>query len=183
MAVLRFSPDLYAQALRFAAAAHGAQKVPGSELPYVVHVCTVAAEVIAALETEPHDDPDLAVACALLHDVVEDTAVGIEAIERDFGARIAAGVKALTKDGTLPKDARMGDSLDRIRRQPQEVWMVKLADRITNLQPPPSHWSAEKCRAYRIEAETILAALDSASATLAARFRGRLAVYRRFEPS
>ena len=182
MPVLRFSPDLYAQALRFTAAAHGAQQVPGSDLPYVVHVCTVAAEVIAALETEPHDDPDLAVACALLHDVVEDTAVAIEVIERDFGARIAAGVEALTKDPTLPKDARMGNSLNRIRCQPQEVWMVKLADRITNLQPPPAHWSPEKCRTYRVEAETILTALGSASAMLASRFRQRLAEYRRFEP-
>ena len=179
----RFSPNWYLKSLRFAATAHGSQKVPGSDLPYIMHVCTVAAEVIAALESEPHDDPDLAVACALLHDVVEDTSVGIEALERDFGSRIAAGVQALTKNPGLPKEAQMGDSLDRIRRQPLEVWMVKLADRITNLQPPPAHWSPEKCRTYRMEAETILEALGAASTTLAGRFRQRLAEYRRFEPS
>lgn len=181
MATGRFSPDLYLRALRFAAAAHGAQKVPGSDLPYVVHVCAVAAEVIAALGHEPHDDPDLGVACALLHDVVEDTAVPIAAVAAEFGSAIAAGVLALTKNAALPKEQRMRDSLERIRRERREVWMVKLADRITNLQPPPSHWTAEKCRSYRLEAETILEALGSASEHLAARFRDRLAAYRRFE--
>jgi (p)ppGpp synthase/HD superfamily hydrolase len=177
----RFSSELYARALRFAAGAHGEQRVPGTEHPYLVHVCTVAAEVIAALEVEPRQDPDLAVACALLHDVVEDTKVRLDAVERDFGAPVAAGVAALTKQASLPKEQRMADSLERIRRQPPEVWMVKLADRITNLQPPPAHWTQEKCGAYRREAEAILEALGEASRTLAARLRERIAGYRRFE--
>jgi (p)ppGpp synthase/HD superfamily hydrolase len=175
----QFSPELYGRALRFAAGAHGEQRVPGTEHPYVVHVCTVAAEVIAALEVEPRHDRDLAVACALLHDVVEDTKVGLDVVERDFGAQVAAGVAALTKNASLPKEQRMSDSLERIRRQPAEVWMVKLADRITNLQPPPPHWSQEKCHAYRCEAEVILKELGKASRTLAGRLRQRIADYRR----
>ena len=31
-----------------------------------------------------------------------------------------------------------------MKTQPIEVWMVKLADRITNLLPPPAHWNEEK---------------------------------------
>src|SRR5215510_3340555 len=100
-----FSVDLYLKALRFAAAAHGAQKVPGTEHPYLVHVCSVAAEVIGALEAEAHPQPDLAVQCALLHDVAEDTLVGIGPIEAEFGTAVAAGVAALTKDDGLTKEA------------------------------------------------------------------------------
>jgi len=175
------SPEPYVRALRFAASAHGVQKVPGTDHPYVVHVCSVAAEVIAALEIEPHADPDLAIACALLHDVVEDTSVPLADVERAFGPRVAAGVSALTRDTKAPKEARTGADLDRIRLQPHEVWMVKLADRITNLQPPPKDWTPGTCRTYRIEAEAIADALGDASGVLVARLRARIASYRRYE--
>ena len=32
-----FSPDLTVQALKFAAARHATQKIPGSDLPYILH--------------------------------------------------------------------------------------------------------------------------------------------------
>jgi len=175
------SPEPYVRALQFAASAHGDQKVPGTDHPYLVHVCSVAAEVIAALEIEPHPDPDLAIVCALLHDVVEDTGVTPSDVQRAFGARVAAGVSALTKDAKGAKEARMQSSLNRIRLQPREVWMVKLADRITNLQPPPRTWTREKCRTYRAEAETIADALSDASAVLVARLRARIDGYRKYE--
>jgi len=175
------SPEPYVRALQFAASAHGDQKVPGTDHPYLVHVCSVAAEVIAALEIEPHPDPDLAIVCALLHDVVEDTGVTPSDVQRAFGARVAAGVSALTKDAKGAKGARMQSSLNRIRLQPREVWMVKLADRITNLQPPPRTWTREKCRTYRAEAETIADALSDASAVLVARLRARIDGYRKYE--
>jgi guanosine-3',5'-bis(diphosphate) 3'-pyrophosphohydrolase len=173
-----FSADVYLKALRFAASAHGAQKVPGTDHPYLVHVCSVAAEVIAALQHEPQERPDLAVQCALLHDVAEDTPVDLDVIEGEFGPEVRAGVSALSKNPALSKDAAMADSLLRIQAQPREVWLVKLADRITNLQPAPAHWTADKRRAYRIEAEGILAALGSASAFLSGRFKERLEEYR-----
>jgi (p)ppGpp synthase/HD superfamily hydrolase len=173
-----FSVDLYLKALRFAASAHGAQKVPGTDHPYLVHVCSVAAEVIAAFQHEPHDKPDLAVQCALLHDVAEDTPVDLDLIEAEFGPEVRAGVSALSKDPSLPKEAAMADSLERIQRQPREIWLVKLADRITNLQPAPAHWTPDKRTAYRVEAEGILAALGSASAFLTGRFQQCLEEYR-----
>ena len=69
---MSFSPDLYVKALNFAARAHGSQLTP-INLPYVVHVTSVCMELIRALEAEPSRDGDLAVPCALLHDVLEDT--------------------------------------------------------------------------------------------------------------
>lgn len=178
---MSFSLDLYVRAVRFAALAHGPQKMPGLEVPYIAHPCQVAAEVILALQKEPHDAPDLAVACALLHDVVEDTSVRLDAIEKEFGPTIAKGVSALTKDSALPKERQMKDSLARIVVQPQEIWMVKLADRVSNLDQPPHYWTKEKCRAYRVEAETILEILGAASAVLSARLEERMRDYRRFE--
>ena len=170
-----FDADLYVRALRFAAGKHAGQAVPGTELPYVVHVVSVAGEVIAALGDVAR--PDLAIACALLHDTVEDTGTTLDEIAAAFGTEVAAGVAALTKDAALPKPERMADSVRRIRAQPREVWCVKLADRITNLAPPPVGWTREKCRAYREEAGEIVAALGEASAMLAMRLRAKIEAY------
>jgi (p)ppGpp synthase/HD superfamily hydrolase len=174
-----FTPERYVAALRFAAERHAAQKVPGTELPYLVHVTSVAAEVISVLPQTPDIDADFAVACALLHDTVEDTATTYADLVVAFGPRVADGVRALSKSTSdeLTKLERMTDSLRRIGQQPREVWMVKLADRITNLAPPPVFWTRDKCRAYRDEAIVIADALGAASAALDARIRGRIAAY------
>jgi len=175
-----FSPDRYVETMRYAAARHNAQKEPGHDLPYLVHVVSVAAEVIAALPTTKLADPDLAVTVALLHDTVEDTGTTFEEITAMFGAAVAAGVAAMTKNETLDKPLRMPDSLRRIRAQPPEIAVVKLADRITNLSAPPHYWTKEKCSAYREEAVTIAEALGYASATLEARLRARIDSYKAF---
>jgi len=184
-----FDVERYVAALRFAAERHAGQRVPGTELPYLVHVTSVTAEVIAALPGSGLDG-DLAVTCALLHDTVEDTADGADAkhqlaaqIASRFGPAVRDGVLALSKrdvaaDGTaIPKVQRMADSLQRIRAQPHAVWAVKLADRITNLAPPPSHWTRDKCAAYQAEARDILDALGAGCAALAERLRARIEAY------
>jgi len=168
-------PERYVAALRFAAERHRDQRVPDSEFPYLVHVASVAAETIAALV--PGIDADLAVGCALLHDTIEDTATTHAELAERFGPAIADGVLALSKTSALPKAEQMADSLRRITAQPREVWMVKLADRITNLAPPPRTWTVDKRRRYRDEAVRIADALGTASPVLDARIRARIAAY------
>jgi (p)ppGpp synthase/HD superfamily hydrolase len=177
MTQANWSQDAYIKAYRFAAQAHQGQTVPGTDLPYLMHLSFVSMEVIAALQVEPGRDGDLAVQCALLHDTLEDTPVTYAEVFREFGPRVAAGVLALTKNADLPKEHQMGDSLRRIAQQPREVGMVKLADRVTNLQPPPAYWTAQKIEAYRAEAEQILAALGVSSPSLAARLKAKIAAY------
>jgi len=177
---MTFSPERYVAALELAATKHAAQKVPGSELPYLVHVVTVAAELIASFAAMTQLDEDLAVQCALLHDTIEDTGTSRDEIAAKFGDAVAAGVSALSKDASLPKPEQMADSLRRIREQPREVWMVKLADRITNLSESPHYWTRDKRIAYRDEAIVIADALGSASPALDGRIRGRIADYARF---
>jgi (p)ppGpp synthase/HD superfamily hydrolase len=174
---MTWDQDQYVRALRFAAAAHDGQTITGTTLPYIVHAATVAMEVIAAIAAGGASDANLAVQCALLHDVVEDTSVTRDGIEAAFGPAVAAGVAALSKDAALPKPDAMRDSLARIRQQPHEVWIVKLADRISNLMPPPAHWTPERCAAYRDEAQLILDTLGAASPLLAARLAGKIAAY------
>lgn len=179
---MSFDPDAYRQALELAGRSHAEQKTP-TGLPYVVHLSCVAMELIRALRAEPGHDETFAVTCALLHDVLEDTPTPASEIGAVFGARVLEGVQALTKNAALEKDVLMQDSLERIRRQPPEISMVKLADRITNLAPPPAHWTKMKIAAYRVEAQSILDALGGASPFLAARLRQRIESYPPVRPT
>lgn len=177
-----WSQDKFLKAWNFAAEAHSGQTVPGSRRAYINHVGSVAMEILAAVARRRDvARPDLAVQCALLHDVVEDTPTTIAEIEATFGADVAAGVEALTKDPTLgSKAAQMADSLRRIRREPREVWMVKMADRITNLQKPPGHWRPDKITRYREEAQLIHDKLHEGCPVLAERLARKIADYARF---
>jgi (p)ppGpp synthase/HD superfamily hydrolase len=176
----RWSQDTYIEAYWFAANAHRGQTVPGTDLPYIIHPTLVALEVIAALDLEPGQNEDLAVQCALLHDVIEDSDVGLEQIRAGFGEAVAKGVLALSKDESLAKELRLEDSLRRIRLESREVWMVKLADRITNLRPPPQFWTGEEIARYREEALRIYETLKDASPALSTRLKARIDAYQAY---
>lgn len=172
--------ERYAAAWEFATLRHLDQtyggREPGQRIPYINHLASVAAEVLWGLDAD--DDLDLALSCALLHDVIEDTPTRFEEVRERFGAAVAEGVLALSKDATLPsRTAQMEDSLRRIRCQPREIWAVKLADRISNLYHPPFYWGPERIEAYKAESELILAALGDAHPRLAARLAEKLAAY------
>jgi (p)ppGpp synthase/HD superfamily hydrolase len=150
-----------------------------------MHFSLVAMEVIAALEKGTGMNGVLAVQCALLHDTMEDCGTAYEQLAKRFGVAVAGGVKAVTKDefvgAGLPKRERkklqMADSLERIKKQPREIWIVKMADRIVNLQPPPGHWKPGKISRYREEALLIHQSLKTASHYLAARLQEKIAWY------
>lgn len=174
-----FCPETYKQTLRSAALAHEGQLMP-SGAPYMVHVNSVAMEVIQSLYAEPmsFDEGTLAICCALLHDTIEDTGMQTAHLQ-DFGDDVVDGVRALTKDKALDKEASMRDSLARLKKEPLAVQRVKLADRISNLDPPPRYWDVAKCRAYQQEARVILDELHGASDYLANRLERKIADYDR----
>ncbi|OUL36873.1 phosphohydrolase [Nostoc sp. T09] len=175
-----WSQESYIKAYKFAAQAHQGQKMPGSEIPYIMHLSFVSMEVLAALNVEKETDGNLAIQCALLHDTIEDTHTTYEQIEAEFGEAVAKGVLALTKDKNLDKHLQMEDSLQRIKQQPKEIWMVKLADRISNLQSPPHYWSIEKITKYREEGIHIYEALRESSDFLASRLASKIQDYKSF---
>lgn len=176
-----FSQEEYLKALRFVAKAHKEQKTPYG-LPYLTHVTSVAMEVIhASIESKLDDDKaNKAISCALLHDVLEDTDMTFDDIFNEFGLDIAEGVEALSKDENLPKKQQMQDSLNRILEQPYEIQLVKLADRITNLQKPPNDWDNEKKKAYLKEAKFILSCLKNSNLYLSARLEKKIEDYNQY---
>lgn len=185
-----WTPEEYKRAYLFAARAQRGQSWPGDkDLPYIAHFSLVSIEIITALNLEKHEglDGDLAIKCALLHDVVEDAVKGLEEtitveeqIRAEFGKKVADGVLALTKNKNLPKNQRLDDCLVRIKLQPSEIWMVKMADRIVNLEPPPDFWTTEKKKQYHKDAIKIYNSLKDANEYLAKRLGDKIGTYKQF---
>lgn len=113
-----------------------------------------------------------------MHDTVEDTDTTIKELKENFGENIANAVSALSKDKNLPIDEQFTDNLNRIKKQPKEVWAVKLADRITNLQSAPRNWSYDKRKGYLKEAQIILDELGKSNDSLAKRLEAKISEYR-----
>lgn len=170
--------DLYQKTIKYAGEKHAFQFIPDSSVSYIVHLANVAMEVMRSYEESPEFDLHFAIQLALLHDVLEDTDTDFEELSQEFGTDIAIGVLALTKDESFAsKEDKMMDSLQRIRSKRKEVGLVKLADRIVNLQEPPASWDTDKVAEYRKEAVVILHYLKSTNEYLAARLKAKIQEY------
>lgn len=175
-----WSEEYYQKALIFAANAHQDQKVKGKNYPYIVHVINVCTEVITAIFKSKVKAPDLAIQCSLLHDTIEDTDATYKDIFELFGKNVADGVIALSKDKKLAKNEQIIDSINRIKKQPIEVGLVKLADRIVNLQEPPSHWTLAKIKEYQKDAVLIYENLKRCNKYLAKRLDKKIKDYSKY---
>lgn len=172
--------DLYQKAIKFAGEAHKNQIVPGTESNYLLHLSNVAMEVLFAYMDNQNFDLNFAVQLALLHDIIEDTEVTYSELTEIFDNKIADGVLALTKDKKLAKKFQLNDSLERIHKQPKEVGIVKLADRITNLQKPPALWNIEKKKSYLLQVTDIYAILAKSNDYLANRLDTKIREYEQY---
>jgi len=170
---------LLQKAWAFASHKHNGQLYPGSaKLPYITHIGSVLLELFPALRENAGLDAETAVCCAILHDTMEDTHTTIQEILDQFGEKVSAGVLALSKNKNLKGEEAILDSLDRIKKQPHEIWMVKLADRAANLQTPPDHWGSSKRLAYALEGQFILDALGAASPAIAKILAARIEMWK-----
>ncbi|MBP9151292.1 MAG: bifunctional (p)ppGpp synthetase/guanosine-3',5'-bis(diphosphate) 3'-pyrophosphohydrolase [Flavobacteriales bacterium] len=170
--------ERYQTAMKYAGEMHSEQKVPGTNANYLLHISNVTMEVLVAFAHSPDFDIELAIQAAILHDTVEDSDATVEDIRELFGNDVAEAVSALTKDPSIKdKNEKMQDSLNRINLLSKEVGMVKLADRITNLQPPPPHWSREKCLNYLEQAKSMSKDLAGKNEYLNKRLDSKLEEY------
>jgi (p)ppGpp synthase/HD superfamily hydrolase len=124
----RFHSELLSSAVSFVLEHHGQQvrKIDG-RTPYAAHLFGVALILQrAGCDTDT-------VAAGLLHDVLEDTEVNYEELERAFGPRIAEIVRGVTEDKRLPWEARKQLYIETVGRAGPEVRAVCAADKINNL--------------------------------------------------
>lgn len=126
--------SLLDKAIIFAVHAHAGTERRGKGFPYIVHPME-AVSIAATMSADQH-----LLAAAALHDVVEDTCIGIETIEAEFGSRIAGLVKAETDNiepgvsGQQSWFVRKKAAIDRLAQAPTEVKIIALADKLSNMR-------------------------------------------------
>ncbi len=104
----------------------------------------------------------------------------LKELRQQFGEFVCAGVQALSKRvGDGPKRS-LDDYLQALAEGPAQYALVKLCDRITNLQPPPQTWNQDKIANYHQESQLILARLGHAHAATARRLREKIEHYRQY---
>ncbi|MGR9045991.1 MAG: HD domain-containing protein [Gammaproteobacteria bacterium] len=111
----------------FAIDAHGDQQY--GDRPYAYHLDRVANHLV------PYGE--IALVIGYLHDVVEDTAIGLEAIALEFGDRVADCVGLLTDEpGANRKErkARTYEKLSHVAGDAELALVVKAADRLANVE-------------------------------------------------
>lgn len=117
------------KATKFAEDAHEGQTRKYTGAPYVVHPKRVAER--ARVQGEAED----VVVAALLHDTVEDTEVTKEQVAQEFGENVASMVAALTEErpAGMNRRQRLAAYFDRLSRERRDVKVLKLLDRLDNL--------------------------------------------------
>ncbi len=140
---------LLLKSLRFAANRHRHQRrKDASASPYINHPIAVAhtlSDVGGIMDATT-------LAAALLHDTIEDTHTSPEELEAEFGREIRSIVEEVSDDKRLPWKMRKRLQVQNAGRSTLRARLVKLADKINNLQDlvetPPEDWSWERRRKY-----------------------------------
>ncbi len=123
------------KAVAFATKAHAGQYRKGTDRPYILH----PIETMAIITRLVRYDEDI-IAAAVLHDVVEDTAVTLNRIEKEFGPRVATLVASVTEDKMrkMPPEAtwraRKWQTIFNLRKAKRETKALVLADNLSNLR-------------------------------------------------
>jgi (p)ppGpp synthase/HD superfamily hydrolase len=151
--------NIISSAKRFAREAHKEiiiTTVSGDKRPQVEHLQEVADLVWVS------GGNDIEIAAAWLHDSVEDTAVTLEDIEKNFGKEITAIVYGLTdldEIKNLPTNERKAKQAERVKDENESVKRIKIADQTSNIRfvttDPKETWSFEGNRNYAIGAKQI----------------------------
>ena len=140
--ILQQDLKLLIKAYNYASSAHENQYRKYGE-KYIIHPVEVA-KILAELEL----DVDT-IAAGLLHDVIEDTDVTFEEIEREFNLDIAMLTDGVTKLGKLEYKSKEETQAENMRKmflamgKDIRVVLIKLADRLHNMLTL-KHMSPEK---------------------------------------
>ncbi|MFW5996073.1 MAG: RelA/SpoT family protein [Halanaerobiaceae bacterium] len=133
------------KAYHFAEDAHqGQYRVSGE--PYIKHPLGTAY-ILADLGLDI-----ISISAALLHDVVEDTGISSEEIEKEFGNEIGILVDGVTKLTRLKFESKEEHQAESLRKmflamaQDIRVVLIKLADRLHNMRTLEYLGEEKRCR-------------------------------------
>jgi len=159
------------KAIEFASRKHSTQRRKDKEAsPYINHPIAVAH-----LLADTGGVSDLVtLMAAVLHDTIEDTETTAKELETHFGRTIRRVVEEVTDDKSLDKAERKQRQIDHAPGLTARAKIIKLADKIANVQDvtdaPPANWDLARRIEYLDWTEKVVAGCRGANASLEKRY-------------
>ena len=154
MKIIELISEDVKQALNYATQAHSKQTRSGGE-PYIGHPVRVANTI---KQYKQSHNIDAIIAAAYLHDTIEDTDTTHEALHDLFGGLVASLVLELTSD--LEQIKKVGKKEYLAKKMAYDMssygLVIKLADRLDNVQDIATAKTPEWRAKYKAETEHIL---------------------------
>ena len=125
--------DLIRRAYLFSAMAHRGQ-IRLSGAPYLTH-CVETARILAQLHLD-----SVTIAGGLLHDIIEDTPVGLDEVHHEFGDEVANIVDGVTHISEMSFESPEKQQMENYRKmllsmaKDVRVILIKIADRLNNMR-------------------------------------------------
>ncbi len=168
----------FLDALSFSAYRHRHQRRKGEEqIPYINHPIAVARVLTECKETAT----DLLIA-ALLHDVIEDTVSGDQAVAKladeilfRYGEKVLMTVMEVSDNKNLPFQERKRLQVQHASKLSIDAKKIRIADKICNVndmvQSPPTGWSADRKQKYINWAKQVVAKASGVNSCLEDKFK------------
>ena len=118
--------ELYEQALKIAARAHHDQCRKHDDTPYIAHPIMVARIL------EQAGFEEIVIAAALVHDVLEDSAITEAELRTLLGDTVTDITEAVTEDKALAWEDRKEAYVKKVVAHGEGAWAVSVADKIHN---------------------------------------------------
>lgn len=132
---MKYDYAILEKAISFATQAHQGLPRKGTQTPYILHPMEAAA-IVSSMTNDVE-----VMAAAVLHDVLEDTAITEEQLRIEFGNRITDYVCAESENKREGQPAaeswrlRKQETIDELRRETRiEVKMIALGDKLSNIR-------------------------------------------------
>jgi len=129
-----YDHDVIVKAITYAAENHKGMVRKQTDIPYIVHPMEAAA-IVATMTVDAN-----VIAAAVLHDVVEDTLITIEMLQKEFNDIICNLVAEESEDkreGQPQKETwliRKQEAIETLKNASTEAKMVALGDKLSNVR-------------------------------------------------
>lgn len=140
---MKYDYAILEKAISFTMQAHQGLPRKGTQTPYILHALEAAA-IVSSMTNDVE-----VMAAAVLHDVLEDTAITEEQLRFEFGNRITDYVCAESENKREGQPAaeswriRKQETIDKLHRETRiEVKMIALGDKLSNIRA--INWDFQK---------------------------------------
>lgn len=125
---MELKQSMVEKAIVFATIAHQGQKRKGTGIPYILHPLE-AGDIVSKMVF----DQEL-ISAAILHDVVEESAISYTLLASQFGQGVSDLVRAQSEDKDKSWKQRKQHTISTLPKETKSIKLVALGDKLSNIR-------------------------------------------------